>query len=115
MSDQPDAAAPPLGSIGADLQIVRNLATEADEAARTARLSVTAPTQDDEDRSLFARLLVRMFITTLAVYLLFLVLQWTAPGGSPDIAARAEDMIKSVLVPIVTLVLGYYFGQSRRS
>ena len=30
------------------------------------------------------------------------------------IAGETESMIKTILVPIVTLVLGYYFGQSSK-
>ena len=97
-----------------DVQANRLVAATRETVASTAQMLATPPTQDDEDRSLFARLLVRIFIAALAVYLVFLLIQWVAPGGSLNIAAQAEDMIKSVLVPIVTLVLGYYFGQSRK-
>lgn len=47
-------------------------------------------------------------------YLLFLAIQGITSGAWADLAAHAEEMIKTIVVPIVTLVLGYYFGQSTK-
>jgi len=35
--------------------------------------------------------------------------------GWKDVASQATDLIKSAVLPVVTLVLGYYFGQSTRT
>ena len=34
------------------------------------------------------------------------------PGASTGIASATADMIETIIVPRVTLVLGYYFGHS---
>ncbi|MBW4092555.1 MAG: hypothetical protein HIU82_15820 [Proteobacteria bacterium] len=84
------------------------------QAAETATRALDKPSLDEEDRSWIARLVLRSFTATVMIYLLFLGIQGIVPGASPAIATQAEDMIKSIVVPIVTLVLGYYFGQSRK-
>jgi hypothetical protein len=35
--------------------------------------------------------------------------------GWKDVATQSTDLIKSAVLPIVTLVLGFYFGQANRS
>ncbi len=73
-----------------------------------------APTQVDTDRSWITRLVLRVFAAAIAAYVLFLLLQGIVPGASTTIASATESMIKTIIVPIVTLVLGYYFGQSSK-
>jgi len=68
----------------------------------------------DEDRSWIARRTVGVFIGAIIAYLVLLLMQGGTTGNWSDPAARAEEIIKTVVVPIVTLVLGYYFGQSRK-
>ena len=82
---------------------------------RGADKALFAPaTRLDEDRSWITRLVLRIFATAIGVYLLFLLVQGIVPGASTAIAGKAEDMIKTIIVPVVTLVLGYYFGQSTK-
>jgi hypothetical protein len=81
--------------------------------AESAESVVAAPsTLLDQDRSWITRLVLRLFVSAIGVYLLLLLLQGIVPGASARIAGTAGDMIKTIIVPIVTLVLGYYFGQS---
>ena len=86
----------------------------AEEAAESATQALAPPTLADEDRSWIARLIVRSFIAAISAYLIFLAAQGITGGDWSASAARAEEMIKTIVVPIVTLVLGYYFGQSRK-
>ena len=58
--------------------------------------------------------MLRIFAAAIAAYVLFLLLQGIVPGASTTIAGETESMIKTIIVPIVTLVLGYYFGQSSK-
>jgi len=89
--------------------------SHAEQEAASASEALTPPTLADEDRSWIARLIVRSFIAAVLIYLLLLAIQGAATGAWANVADKAEDMIKSIVVPIVTLVLGYYFGQSRKS
>ena len=72
------------------------------------------PTLADEDRSWIARRTIGVFIGAILAYLILLLLQGFQAGAWADPAARAEDMIKTIVLPVVTLVLGYYFGQSTK-
>jgi len=67
------------------------------------------------DRSWIARSIIIMFeIATVAV-LAILLAQGVMSGDWPKVATEATDLIKSAVLPIVTLVLGYYFGQSDKT
>ena len=39
----------------------------------------------------------------------------TGPNDFPSVSMSLADLIKTAVVPIVTLVLGYYFGRSGRT
>lgn len=65
-----------------------------------------------DDRSVIAKRIVNAFVAAIA-----LLLVWAALGtwlsSWEKIAAPAEfllGMLSSVLLPVVTLVIGYYFG-----
>ncbi len=86
----------------------------AEQSAESASQALAPPTLADEDRSWIARLIVRGFIAAVFAYLLFLAVQGITSGAWVQPAAHAEEMIKTIVVPVVTLVLGYYFGQSTK-
>lgn len=66
-----------------------------------------------EDRSLIANTVTTVFLVALPLALTFLfVLSFVQSANQGAIAAIA-DILKSVLMPIMTLVLGYYFGRGR--
>jgi uncharacterized membrane protein YcjF (UPF0283 family) len=66
------------------------------------------------DRSWIAKMIIYVFVGAVGAVLVLLFVQafmtkdWTAVSGT------ASDLVKSTILPIVTLVLGYYFGQSDR-
>jgi hypothetical protein len=65
-----------------------------------------------QDRSWIARWIIRMFVIVVAAVLVILTLQGWLTGDWTKVATEATDLIKSAVLPIVTLVLGCYFGQS---
>jgi uncharacterized membrane protein YvlD (DUF360 family) len=56
-----------------------------------------------------------MFVIVIAAVLVILTLQGLLNGDWTQVATEATDLIKSAVLPIVTLVLGYYFGQADRN
>jgi hypothetical protein len=79
----------------------------AEQQARTAR-------QQEEDRSWIARWIIRVFVIVVGTALVILALQGLLTKDWDKVATEATDLIKSAVLPIVTLVLGYYFGQSNK-
>ena len=114
MSDQPgpgtQAAGPSAGSVLPDLgaalgEVERTAGKAADAAKSPAQL-------DAEDRSWIARRVVEVFYKTiLGVLALLAVAGLRDPSVWSTVATTAADVIKSAVIPVVTLVLGYYFGR----
>lgn len=72
-------------------------------------------TRADFDRSFIAKMVMVVYVGALSLCLGLLV--WHGLTGQGDFAAVSKDfadLIKTAVVPIVTLVLGYYFGRSGR-
>lgn len=76
--------------------------TVADEVSR----------READDRSWIARRIIWVFVGTLVGGGLILILQGWQSGAWDKTASMAIDLIKSCVFPVVTLVLGYYFGRS---
>ena len=66
----------------------------------------------ERDRSWIARSIIRVFVVAVAAVLVILAVQGLVTKEWQNVTAQATDLIKSAVLPIVTLVLGYYFGQS---
>jgi len=69
-------------------------------------------TSQEKDRSWIARAIIRVFVVAVAAVLVILAVQGIVAREWSNVTAQATDLIKSAVLPIVTLVLGYYFGQS---
>ena len=72
-------------------------------------------TGDDVDRSWIARQIIHVFVGAVAIVLLLLSVQGYTSGKWSDVVSSASDLIKTAVLPIVTLVLGFYFGKSGKS
>ncbi|CAN5161003.1 hypothetical protein BH10PSE9_BH10PSE9_04850 [soil metagenome] len=78
---------------------------------------------EEKDRSGIAQRVVWLYVAvTVACFLFVFIFFWFFPGCRPDGAncaawkEPAEFLLKvltSVVLPIVTLVLGYYFGTAK--
>lgn len=86
--------------------------------ARTRREVSDAPTLDDFDRSRVASIIMIVYATVIAVGLLLFIIRACRADAKDewsDLLKEAADLIKTAVLPIVTLVLGYYFGKSGRA
>ncbi|MFQ5776039.1 MAG: hypothetical protein ACE5GS_16080 [Kiloniellaceae bacterium] len=68
-----------------------------------------------EDRSRIAKLIVWLFLIACLGTLGFIVVSvlWSV-GGWEIGAERMATILSSVILPVVTLVIGYYFGTETR-
>jgi len=89
--------------------------TVGSEAEKTANaVKNAAPTQDEQDRSWIARTIIWIFVGAVSVVGFLLVLRGAFTGDWAAVTTMAVELLKSAVIPIVTLMLGYYFGQSSR-
>ena len=79
--------------------------------------------QNSADRSKIANVIVGAFVVAIGLLFVFVIGGvWFTTGCSAEIAkcgwgGAAEFMLKAlttVLLPVVTLVLGYYFGTAKK-
>ena len=63
-----------------------------------------------EDRSWIARRIIWIFTAVIGVVLLLYFISGLQSGQWGNAATQAADLVKSVILPVVTLVLGFYFG-----
>ena len=68
--------------------------------------------READDRSWIAKVIIGVFVAVIFAGLGILVAGAAMTGKWDAAATQAVDLIKSAVLPIVTLVLGYYFGRS---
>jgi len=94
---------------------------DVEEAVDKSRTRVhSASTLDDFDRSTIAKIVMYVYAGVIAAgFVLFIARACGAVYSRDDdwrgIMTDAGDLIKTAVLPIVTLVLGYYFGKSGKS
>ncbi len=77
-----------------------------------------AGTRADKDRTKIAVTIMGVFAISIFAALILLTFRGFADptkNAWVDVTKDAADLIKTSVVPIVTLMLGYYFGTSGRS
>jgi cytochrome c-type biogenesis protein CcmH/NrfG len=74
-----------------------------------------ASATEDAHRGWIARTIIWVFVAVVVAVLILLLVQGIMTGNWSAATSQATDLIKSSVVPVVTLVLGYYFGRSGRS
>lgn len=100
----------------ADPGAIRTRAAAEIERSRSAPGLVEAVSaREADDRSMIAKWVMRGAGASVAAVYLFLILKAWATGDWNASAQVAVEILKSVILPVVTLVLGYYFGRSGRS
>lgn len=68
--------------------------------------------QELDDRTLITRTVTTVFFVAVPLSILvLLVLSFFSKEAAPEAIKATADILKSVLLPIMTLVLGYYFGR----
>jgi hypothetical protein len=104
---------PPADAI---LEAVRQQLSKAASDADVARRAVYNPDQKrDEDRSEIAKQIIYIFTGGIVIVLILLIVDGWATGKWDTVTSQAVDLLKSILLPVVTLILGYYFGQGGKS
>jgi hypothetical protein len=69
--------------------------------------------REDQDRSNIAGTVMTVFLVAMPLSLLFLFILSFRENANKEAITTIADILKSVLMPIMTLVLGYYFGRGR--
>jgi hypothetical protein len=90
------------------------LAQQVDERKTNAdRAAAAVPRigQDDEARRWIAKTIMGIFAGSILLVLMILIVQGILTSHWDTVASQSTDLIKSAVLPIVTLVLGYYFGR----
>lgn len=68
--------------------------------------------READDRSYITRTVMAALRYGLPItVVLLLVLSWLEPAAAPEAIKAVVEIFKSVLLPVMTLVLGYYFGR----
>ena len=93
---QQDSPSPPAAEKAA-----QQAQTVADEVSR----------READDRSWIARRIIWVFVGVIAAGLGILVVGAAMTGKWDAAGAQSVDLIKSAVIPVVTLVLGYHFGR----
>jgi hypothetical protein len=77
--------------------------------ATTAVVDVTSA-REAEDRSWIAKAILVVFVISIVMLLAILWTEGAMTAKWDQVALQAVDLIKTSVLPVVTLVLGYYFG-----
>jgi len=97
--------------------------TLVNEAARsvTTNSQIVKDAPDDplaRQRDWIGKVIIAVFTGALLFGFATLILEGFRvqdAAGWKDVATQSTDLIKSAVLPILTLVLGFYFGQANRS
>ena len=95
---------------------IEALANQLDQRARSAteEISAASARQDVSDRARLAATVSTVFLFCLPVAIIaLLVLSFVQQASAAEAVKGIVEILKSVLLPIVTLVLGYYFARGR--
>lgn len=97
-----------------DLDKLENLIrqNEGSNAALTDVFEAFGQFRENLDRWKIARLVVWLYVLTIGVIVLYLVLRYWFSGE--DVYPQLSDTMKVSVVPVLTFVLGYYYGTARR-
>jgi hypothetical protein len=101
----------PEAKIAALRQEASNVVTQS--KSRPEILDVVAR-QEAEDRSKITDWVMKGFAGALVLVFVLLVLEAAMTGNWAAVVTQAVEILKSVILPIVTLVLGYYFGRASK-
>jgi hypothetical protein len=100
-----------IDQLGAELRQVeaqeRELASKAEGA-----INAIGQWRQDKDRSFIVRKVIYLYVASLFVAILYYV--YRGYCCSEDASAGISEIIKTAVLPVVTLVIGYYFGTSKK-
>jgi hypothetical protein len=88
------------------------LAKAAPGVEEAKRAAYNPEQKRDEDRSEIAKQIIYIFTGAIVLVLLLLIVDGCVTAKWDTVTTQAFDILKSILLPVVTLILGYYFGQA---
>ena len=83
------------------------------DSAQTSLDDYTGRKQAD-DRSRIAKIIVWLFAILVCVFFLYVGFNSYYPTASMETSTLMLEALKTLVPPILTLVLGYYFGSSKQ-
>lgn len=70
----------------------------------------------NRDRSEIGRTIITLFVASVLIVLIAIVLMaWANLSTWKEASEKLVTLLSSVVLPVVTLVIGYYFGTERKS
>lgn len=105
MTDQP----PSVADLYAQLRAAE--ATAADAASQTG--DATLIRERSLARSFATRAIVAAYVGILVLVVLFICASGIISGDYHSAVSEVIDLIKTALIPVVTFVIGHYFGSSQ--
>jgi hypothetical protein len=115
-----EEATPATSGVSALITSLREQASQTERLVAERRDSVAEEEERrrGRDRSQIARMIVQLFAVSFVIVLIVLpLLAYFGEGQVWDkVSDKLVTLVSSVLLPVVTLVIGYYFGteQSRQ-
>jgi hypothetical protein len=79
--------------------------------AATSTIDDLGKWRRDHDRSFVVRWIISLYVLSLAAIIVYLIIHGLCSNES--VYANISDIIKVAIVPVVTLVIGYYFGKEK--
>jgi hypothetical protein len=77
---------------------------------QSSRVIDTSIAREAEDRSWIARAILLVFVISVAIVLGIFLTEGILTKEWTQVAVQAADLMKTAVLPVVTLVLGFYFG-----
>ena len=90
-----------------DLLSLRDVAQDLDENVARRRAG-------DAARRWIAKTIIWIFTGTVVSVQTLLLIRGLMDGGWDAVTSQTIELVKSVVLPVVTLILGYYFGRAER-
>ena len=102
---------PPSGPLGERDQLLRKYAAEIDERYKLAKSPLQ---QETDDRSWIVRWTVGGFCLYIILVVATVLLRGFYPSQLGDAVAIEVELLKTAIMPLMTLVLGYFFSRPNR-
>jgi type VI protein secretion system component VasF len=116
VSDPPQSLPTVIPAADPELDALRRqIAETRAQVQDTVRVMDSGQKQEADDRSMITRVVIIVFGCSMLAVLAVIVLGSIMSQKYEDLGDKAVDLLKSTVLPIVTLVLGYYFGRAGKS
>ena len=96
-----------------DIEEIDNLLKKAaaGEEKLDSKIGAIGKYRQDKDRSLIVQCVVTIYTLSIAAAILYLI--YRGIYFAEDVSSGISEIIKVSILPILTLVIGYYFGTKK--